>query len=463
MSKYLRNPGLAAVLFTLVAWMGCTPGGGGTGGGGGGQTGGTTDQPSAGEALFRAQDCSACHNSQTNNFGASTADDIVDTLLGDLPHAGGALGPFTEDEIDDLTEFLVAVMTGDDDLDEDDDGGAGDDDGDDDGGDGDDDDDDGSGNDTPAHAWFEQVWSDFDRHYSHFGGKGVDWSDWRDTYEPQFREDLSDAEFLARLAPALEDLRDIHVWLFDAAGAAVEVYSRPAAQNYPDSYQSRYFSQGVTQLGSYPLYHALLDGDIAYISIESFEGTQWDGLRTGELDTLFAGYRDAVGLVIDVRSNNGGNETVAAAIAGHLTEAAFVYGYHRDRNPGTDHDDFADFQSHELQPADNERFLGPTACLIGERNLSSAEWFVLMMRENPRGITLIGDTTRGSSGNPSEFALDSGIKYYIPRWIAFRADQVTEVEDVGIPPTQGFAIAPEDSYTADQDLVLERALELLGS
>lgn len=433
--------GLLAAL--LAAWtfpLACVPpppdGGGGdgqndNGGGGGGQI-------SAGEALFAANGCSECHTPQDNNFSTSTIDDIVGTLLGELPHPGGEFGDFTEQEIDDITNFLVDVMTGEDDIDIDD------------------------GTESQAFIWFQQVWNDFDQNYSHFANKGVDWDEWRGTHEPTFQGDLSTDAFQTALAAALAELRDIHVWLFDPSGAPVDVYSRPAEQNYPDGYPDRYFPQGLAQLGTYPLRHALLEGDIAYISIESFDGAAWDGLGTGEIDNLFATYRDAAAMVIDVRANNGGNENVAAAIAGHLTSDAYVYGYHRLRLPGDDRNALGDFEPHELQPAENEAFLKPTACLIGERNLSSAEWFVLMMLENPRGITLIGDTTRGSSGNPQEFSLDNGIKYYIPSWVAYRADQVTEIEDEGIPPTPGSEVAPNASYSTDRDFVLERAMEMFG-
>jgi carboxyl-terminal processing protease len=442
---------LAAGLLGGWGFLGCSGGGGGgtadrndnvaTNDNGGSDT-------SAGAAAFAANGCSACHTPENNNFSDSSVDDIVDTLLGDKAHPGGEFGDLTDQEIDDITDFLVAVMTGDDDLDDGEDNSNGN-------------ANDNQGGHTDAATWFETVWNDFDQHYSHFETKNVDWGALRTQYAPQFDGDLSTDEFLTRLAALLAELRDLHVWLFDANGEIVDVYARPATQNYPDDYPAAYFPQGIQQLQSYPLWHGWLADNVAYISVESFETERWDGLRSGEIDTLFATYAGADALVIDARRNNGGNETVATTLAGHLTDAAYVYGYHRTRNAGTDHADFGAFEEHRLEPAANERFLKPVACLIGERNMSSAEWFVLMMRENPQGITLIGDTTRGSSGNPQEFGLDNGIKYYIPSWEAYRADQTTKIEDVGVPPTTGYALDPEESYTGAQDRVLERAVELL--
>jgi len=431
--------GLAAL--GLIVFLGCSAPSGGGGDNDDGNGDGTGEM-SAGAMAFATNDCGDCHTPQTNNFSDSSVNDIVDTMLDELSHAGGEFGDLTEQEIDDITDFILNVMLGDEDLD------SGDEDQDNDNADDDEQ--------VQADAWFEKVWTDFDQNYSHFETKGVDWDAIREQYEPQFPAALSVGEFTTRIAEMLAELRDLHVWLFDTDGEAVEVFSRTAARNYPN-----FYPDGAQQMDSFPLWHGWLDDNIAFISIETFETEQWDGLRTGDVDNLFATYAGADAMVIDVRVNNGGNEDVASTFAGHLTENGYVYGYVRSKNLGQDHNDFGDFVEHAVEPAGNELFLKPVVCLIGERNMSSAEWFVLMMLENPNGITLIGDATRGSSGNPQEFSLDNGIKYYIPSWEAYRVDQTTKIEDVGIEPAAGHAIAPEDSYTDDRDQVLEHAIDLL--
>ncbi|MCP4589763.1 MAG: hypothetical protein GY842_03380 [bacterium] len=462
MESVFRRSVVILVALGLIVFLGCsTP----SGRGGGGRAGDDSpdgdipsddgadgaDGMSAGAVAFAANDCGDCHTAQSSNFSDSSIDDIVDTLLGEVPHAGGEFGDLNDQDVDDITDFLLDVMLGDDDLD-----GGGDDDADDDDADDDTDDDDADDEQSQAEAWFEQVWNDFDKNYSHFETKGVDWDAVRAQYAGQFQADSSLGEFTSRIAEMLAELRDLHVWLFDADGEVVEVYSRTAARNYPN-----FYPDGVQQMASFPLWHGWLDGNIAFISIETFDGDQWDGLRTGDVDDLFATYAGADAIVVDVRVNNGGNENVAQAFAGHLTETGYVYGYVKSKNSGTDHNDFSDFAEHRLEPAESGIFLKPVACLIGERNMSSAEWFVLMMLENPNDVTLIGERTRGSSGSPQEYSLDNGIKYYIPSWDAYHADQTTKIEDVGIDPSAGHLIAAEDSYTDDRDLVLEHALELL--
>jgi len=207
-----------------------------------------------------------------------------------------------------------------------------------------------------------------------------------------------------------------------------------------------------------------MEGNIAYIGIDSFSPLLWEGLSDADVDDVFALYADAAGMVVDVRRNAGGNELFAKVFGSRLTDSSYVYGSHRAKNVSGEHDDFGPFATHRLEPWITPPYVGPVVCLIGEENMEDAEWFVLMMLERPHDTTLMGDTTRGAMGYPLEHALDSGIKYVIPSREGYRADQTTTIEGVGIAPGDGFAIAPGDgtSYTDASDLVIERALELLA-
>jgi len=414
----------------LLGWTGCAASGSGGGGGGGGGATNNNDNtvlndnndnsggPSPGYALFASKGCAACHTRTSNNFTNSTVDSILDTLLGNKPHPGGGFGDLTDEEIDRITEFLLDVMLGDDSLDSSDDDNANDNSDNDnlndnandnaDGGGGG-----GGGGDDSAdytaaqvQAWFDQVWRDFDQNYSHFADKNVDWNAVRNEYAGWFQTAMTESAFLTRLSDLLAELRDLHVWIEDAQGNISAPYMRSAEQNFPDDNTPSYFPQGLNQLESFPLFHGWLENNLAYIAVDTFSDSEWEGLRTSHLNGVFSAYGSAAGMVIDVRRNNGGSELIAKALAGYLTETSYVYGYHRLRNPGSNHADFGNWVEHGLEPALEHVYTGPVVCLIGQTNMSSAEWFVLMMRENPLGITLIGDTTRGSSGSPQPFFLE---------------------------------------------------------
>ncbi len=314
-----------------------------------------------------------------------------------------------------------------------------------------------------VHASFAAIWSDFDQKYAHFPIKGTDWDAVRTQYEPQFQTALTTSEFLSRMAAMLGTLNDVNVWL-EAGDDVVPSVTDEPVRNYAAEDVVHYFTGGLDQVGDFPLWHSWMENNLAYIGIDSFNPVLWEGLTDSDIDDLFALYADADGMVIDLRRNAGGNEIFAIVFGGRLTDSAYTYAYHKSKNESPDHDDFTALQPHILNPWITPPYTGTVACLIGEANAEVAEWFVLMMLERPFETTFIGDATRGVYGYPLEQSLDNGIKYFIPTREGYRADQTTTIEGVGIPPTAGFAIAPGEgtSYTDDSDLVLERAIELLG-
>ena len=317
---------------------------------------------------------------------------------------------------------------------------------------------DAGGGTTGVQAMFDEVWENFDRHYSYFSRKGVDWDAIRDQYRPEFASDLSGAEFAEKLATMLAELRDRHLVVQKPDDTYVEVYSPDVKLNYTSTPRNRYAPSGYETLGDNVVWHGWLENNIGYIRIDTLSTGSFDNISDADIEALFAKYADAVGMILDIRPNNGGDERIAAKFAGHFTDTARVYGYTQTRN-GPGHDDFGAQEPSTLQPAASNLFLKPTVCLIGARCMSSAEWLTLMMKVCPN-VTLVGDTTRGSSGNPQGFSLSNGVKYTVSTWIAYTYDGAL-IEDNGIMPA--IQIAPENSFDGEHDYVLEQAISQLTS
>jgi C-terminal processing protease CtpA/Prc len=71
-------------------------------------------------------------------------------------------------------------------------------------------------------------------------------------------------------------------------------------------------------------------------------------------------------------------------------------------------------------------------------------------------VTLVGDRTAGSTGNPGTFLLARGWSYTVSRWIEYTADS-QPIEDIGISPDIFVTAGPAD-FGMGQDPVLEWAL-----
>lgn len=315
-------------------------------------------------------------------------------------------------------------------------------------------------------ARFDEVCNTFDQKYSYFVHKEVDWQEMRELYRPLFEYYLTPAEFAEELNDMLQVLRDWHVNVFPPEGDALG-YEGTYETNYPPTPIADYTvgGAGYESLGGGVIRHALVGENIAHIRIDSLDTDAFSAITDNMIGNLFVQYQNAAGMIIDIRANNGGNENNAIRFASRLTDATVTYGYTETRN-GPDHDDFDPPVAKQLTPSDRLHYDGPVVGLIGQRCLSSAEWFTLMLRAS--GATLIGDDTRGGSGNPETFSLSNGVEYRLSRWVAWTADADGEMEsifedmgitpDIYVPPGEGAG----KSYTATRDYVLERALEYLS-
>ena len=304
---------------------------------------------------------------------------------------------------------------------------------------------------------FEEVWQHFDTVYPSFSLKGVDWDDVGRRHRPRFERSLEPAEFGLALAAMLSELRDRHVNVQTPDGHWVPVYAPAFERNFTDQPRRRYITAEYARLGANAIWHTRLVGNIAYLRIDTLETAAYADVDSDALDALFAGYEGAAGWIVDVRPNAGGNEVIGQQIAGHFTDSERSYGHIQLRN-GPARNDLGPPQRKLLVPSAGRRFLGPVMVLIGGRNMSSAEWFVLMMDACPN-VTLIGERTRGSSGNPEWLELANGLRVSVPRWRALRPDGIP-LEDHGIQPD--VHIPSLQSFDGAHDYVVERALRELG-
>ncbi|MDX9975017.1 MAG: S41 family peptidase [FCB group bacterium] len=304
---------------------------------------------------------------------------------------------------------------------------------------------------------FDQVWSTFDQNYSYFEAKDIDWDDVRDDYRPLFSQDLSAAVFAERIAEMQQELHDWHVWVRKPTGEYLG-YEGDYDINYPFTLYGRYTTQGYSTIGDDVIFHAWVgdDDDIAYIVVDTLDSTAWQSVSDAAIGNLFVTYQDAEGMILDIRANSGGNENNAIKIASRFTHSSVIYGYTETRN-GPDHGDFDPLVTKTLASSAGMHFDGPVVCLIGQRCMSSAEWFALMMRACPN-VTLMGDWTRGASGNPQTYSLSNGVTYAVSRWAAY-TDTLDVIEDNGIEPDEYLPAVL--SYDDTRDYLLEDAIDFL--
>jgi len=152
----------------------------------------------------------------------------------------------------------------------------------------------------------------------------------------------------------------------------------------------------------------LLDGKVAYIRLSSFSSDLTARMFESHLDEI----RKSKGLIIDLRTNGGGDGAVGARIIGHLIDepirdsawktrkyvpALRAWGKEEEWHVG---------DPEWIQPAEKS-YLGPIVLLVGPGTFSAAEDFTVALHHAKRA-TVFGNPTGGSTGQPLRIQLPGG-------------------------------------------------------
>jgi carboxyl-terminal processing protease len=295
----------------------------------------------------------------------------------------------------------------------------------------------------------ELVWSTYDREYPMFGlCPEVDWAAVGKEYRAHAARCLNERELVQLLTEMLEPLRDDHIWIKCYQGQ-IGVYHRPSRANYNVRALDRLIGEDADYHLSGVVSNKLKSG-VGYIRIPSWKDEQ----IVKDVEKALEDLRETKALVIDVRSNDGGDERLAQRMAGRFATEDRVYAYARYRN-GPQHGDFTEPVPRSIHPAGSWQYRKPVVLLIGQQCMSSNEWFICMMKQC-RQVTTMGETTRGSSGNPKWIDLPGGVKVSMPTWLGLLADKRI-LNKEGIEPDMQYTHSQE-GFSEDRDDLLEAAL-----
>jgi C-terminal processing protease CtpA/Prc len=202
--------------------------------------------------------------------------------------------------------------------------------------------------------------------------------------------------------------------------------------------------QQFVDFGRYP-------SGLGYIHIRTFNGREE---ITSEFDRALDALRDASGLILDIRDNQGGINH--DDIVGRFLHRATFVGFNYTKI-GIKHDQLERTKDY-IQPRGWE-YKQPVALLITDTTGSAADLFTRGMRTAPR-VTIIGATTHGNLSGKAVFAvLPCGLVVRISNgYLSDTKDRSIEVN--GNIPDIPVETTIQD-YLAGLDPVLERASEWL--
>ncbi|MFQ5636996.1 MAG: S41 family peptidase [bacterium] len=302
---------------------------------------------------------------------------------------------------------------------------------------------------------FEILWNDFDKTYSFFELKNINWDSLYAVYRPQVTRQTAGEQLFEIISTMLAHLKDGHVVVRTPHG----IYSYTGwYDQFPENFLgiSHIKSQYLADFSqSDPITYGLLNDDIAYLHIKIF-GARNESYKV--IDRIVEDFQSLKGIVVDVRSNGGGSDRNAETVASRFAEKKRLYRYVQYRN-GPRHSDFTDLFPGYIEPEGQKQFTKPVVLLTNRSCFSATETFVLAMRILPH-VTVIGDTTGGGTGNPVSRELPNGWTYRLSSWIEYTSEK-EPFEGIGLAPDIPVGISPADSLLG-KDTILETAIQMLS-
>ena len=308
-------------------------------------------------------------------------------------------------------------------------------------------------NDTPSSV-FETFWTNLDQKYSFFTLKGIDWDSVYNEYKPQVHNDLQPDELWDILSSMLCVLNDGHVSLSD--NEKWSNWGKCRRRRYTINFDydlivNNYLEKPLKYSG--PLLYDKIDS-VGYIYCSSFEST----VTGANMDFLVGYFKDTKGLIIDIRSNGGGDSENGDVIESRLLSAKTLVEYIYYKN-GPGHNDFTSPQELYISPEGDGQYVKPIAILINHDCFSSASFFASRMSVLPH-VSLIGDTTSGGAGRPRYFDLPNGWIVRYSSNYALRPDGLNF--ENGVPPD--YRVEMEDSDKVKGiDTIIEYAKSWINS
>lgn len=220
--------------------------------------------------------------------------------------------------------------------------------------------------------------------------------------------------------------------------------------------------------------YEVLDNHVAHVTINSFE----PGRIMEEFDRIVPSLYDMKGVIIDLRSNGGGNGAYARHVLSYFANGDTLIGakFRTRHNIAVEkawgsfppHNDFylnqAFFESGpSVFPLDSLTPLKdmPLVILTSWQTASAAEDFLVFLHSMPGRATIIGEPTYGSSGQPMFFELPGGGRARIcTKWDRFSNGE----EFIGYGVKPDIEIQPSLAEVLNQeDPVLKKALSFLNN
>lgn len=243
---------------------------------------------------------------------------------------------------------------------------------------------------------------------------------------------------------------------------------------YDDNYETLNKTKLKLIKGEDPVEGKILSNGYGYIKIKYFLNTDTSSPEKVIEDKIKMFQAKKIkGLIIDLRNNPGGDDDIAASIAGHFANENKFYEYVSYYNKYTKKFEINDSETRNIIHS-KPYYNGNIVILINNKTGSSGEGMPIILKGSPN-IKIVGFTsTNGSFGvitSPIKFKMPDGYIIQVPDGRSLNKDKVIQGDsnytwqggsnpDIKIPLTQETF---KEKYMNRQDVELNYAIAALNS
>ncbi|GMN11275.1 hypothetical protein MTsPCn9_11180 [Croceitalea sp. MTPC9] len=333
---------------------------------------------------------------------------------------------------------------------------------------------------------FDHFWNIFNDYYAFFEARTVDWSQ----YE-SLRDQVTEANFYDTLETLAYVLEDGHVSIVDEnndvqiESGNPRLYERLNANisgdliiESADDYDALFNQKTATIVTEYlggnfeidereKILWGTINNDVGYILVSTMEGygTNFENELSSlnaVLDTIMNDLNESgvSKIIIDMRFNDGGYDTVALDIASRFMDQERISYFKKARLGNT----FTENKPFSVAPKGNFQFTENIVLLTSPFTVSAAELFTLCLKDLSY-VTVVGENTNGAFSTILTHVLPNGAEVGLSNEIYSDANGLV-FEVVGVGPENQENMVPflsTSDFEEEKDSGIDRALEILDN
>ncbi len=297
---------------------------------------------------------------------------------------------------------------------------------------------------------FDDLTQSISKYSASVESRNVNWDSLSRSYRLLISNEMTEELYFEVIGELLRHFRDPHVWLISDDRSMYTIDFLNYKKNFDrDFVFENYISDAVVHSPS--IISGFLQDSIGYLFCADFKGDKASNNQI--FKEVISKFKDAHGIVIDLRVNDGGSVYNAQNLLNKITSTRTLWHFTQNRTINGFDAPYAWY----IEPDEKVRYNGNVIVLTGRYTISAGERFTIgsKLLEN---VMVIGDTTANTQGSVMGREMLNGWQF------TCTFEKVTDPDGhnyagTGIPPD--YYVSADSVYINNKDMILEMAIQLL--